>query len=253
MQVSMEICRRSYELCCRRLVEVVWALAVPKLNDRVSSCAFVPLNRLGDLDAALLSRSVWAMAMLRVGEVSFAHAFAARVPCRHAELTARDLANIAWAYAAVFVCLCTHGFHDLFNALTPVALLKMQEFRPQHIACLAWSFSTTTRFNPPFTTVLFSRMLARVQEFSSPDLAMTCWAYAVWSESGSVACLAPRPDFQLHQFSSQDISNISWALASRSVAEMPLLTVLSQEACQRLPQLTLQHLCNISWALAIAL
>merc|ERR1712216_690856 len=81
---------------------------------------------------------------------------------------------------------------------------------------------------------------------------MIAWAIATWQEreellSGTLRWEARR---QLCNFAAQDVSNLTWALAARSIHDAPLTAGLAAAACAKAAGLEPQHLCNVLWALA---
>merc|ERR1712224_867856 len=88
--------------------------------------------------------------------------------------TARDLANVAWAFA-----IATRSDAHLFTALARAAERHMGAFNGQDLANTAWAFVTAGRSDAQLFTELARVAVWRVVDFKLQELTSTAQGLTV--------------------------------------------------------------------------
>ena len=151
-----------------------------------------------------------------MADAPFLDAIAAEATARAGTFSARQLANLAWAYAKT-----RSDAPALFNAIGRAAPARIDEFSPQHISNTAWAFAKTRRRGPP---ALFGALATAAEEkidgFTSQNLANTAWAFARAGVTAPslFAAIAREAGPRLGEFSAQGLENLRWAFETAGVA-----------------------------------
>lgn len=90
------------------------------------------------------------------------------------EFSPQELANLAWACAAL-------GFCDLplISAISSEAMPTLSSFMPQDLSCIAWSFSSSGILDAPLLSAIASAARTRLNDFDAQSLGNIAWAFDV--------------------------------------------------------------------------
>ncbi|CAL1157780.1 unnamed protein product [Cladocopium goreaui] len=135
---------------------------------------------------------------------------------------------------------------------------KIEQFDPQNIQNVVWSFAKLGHRDMPLYKVLSVACINRISEFSVQDVTGTAWGFATCALQSS-AVVAPLVETlglgaaqRLTQFAVRDIAGTFWAMAKLESGNRPLMDLIS---CQALNSLMIREFkpqdCSVTvWAMA---
>ncbi|XXQ37185.1 RAP domain-containing protein [Plasmodiophora brassicae] len=161
---------------------------------------------------------------------------------------AEDVANTAWAFAALSI-----KNHDLFNALANRALSIMTEFKAHGVASTAWAFATLSIENRDLFSALADRALATMRHFRAQGVANTAWAFATMSIENRALfnALADRALATMRHLSAQGVANTAWAFATLSIENRALFSALAGRTLSIVTEFNPQDVANTAWAFSV--
>eukprot|EP00929_Paragymnodinium_shiwhaense_P048000 TRINITY_DN24338_c0_g1_i6.p1 TRINITY_DN24338_c0_g1~~TRINITY_DN24338_c0_g1_i6.p1 ORF type:complete len:456 (-),score=94.50 TRINITY_DN24338_c0_g1_i6:167-1534(-) len=193
--------------------------AADRTVSRVTEMAEAAVAAAGDggLDAAQSARLAWAFAQLRAAHRGVLDAVAAGTLANTAALSPQDIANVSWAMGTLSYP-CSVAF---LEALLRRATTALAEFADRHLAAVAWALATMQQDDvhgiEPLRTELAHR--SRSGALKANDLSICVWAFAVLGEPAEVISeiVGPSHRLALDDFGVQDLSNLAWSLATKSL------------------------------------
>ncbi|CAE6944385.1 unnamed protein product [Symbiodinium natans] len=260
-----EVHRRAWQLGATELSGVIWALAALGQDSAAFATAtHVAENRATELSPQGLANVFWAFATLEVpwefGVSAPRLSSAAHARCQ--ELTPQGLANLAWALVvltaaeAISESAEVSALHAVLNrAPTVVGSLKTLE-----LAALAWVaarcgsyVSVPSSLEAALATEVLRR-LAHAEDFEPRQLSNFAWAFATMASRATlIEALGQEALPRLESFSSQGLSNMTWALGcttafTQGIGESLLRGLAAAAAPRR--SFTPQGLALLAWAIA---
>ena len=174
------------------------------------------------------------------------------------ELDARHLSNLIYSFGHAE---CTPKIEDgrtIFDVLALEAMPKLQQFKPQELSNMLWSYTKMESSN----SVLFKAAgdsimgMNDVGEFKPQELSNIIWSYSTAGESHPQLYkklgdhIVAMKD--LGQFMPQALSNIIWAFATAGESHPKLFSKFGDHivAMKNLGRFLPQHYSNILWSYA---
>lgn len=175
------------------------------------------------------------------------------------EFKSQDLANTAWAFAA----LAVRGVRaDAFMTAVAGAALKRltgtgstgstgsTAFTAQGISNIIWAMATVAILQKPLLEAFsFTFGRAKLQEWKAQELSNTAWAFATLLVMDPVIDAISDMAFQqLENFGFRHSANLAWALATLEKTNEPLLTAMAVAAAANASELSPLSLASTAWA-----
>lgn len=114
------------------------------------------------------------------------------------------------------------------DALAEKAADKLQDFKPQHLANIAWSFATLGIYNETLFLRISHQIKQKLKDFTPQNLSNTVWAFAalgIHSEE-LFNVIADEVELKLQRCNSQCLSNIAWSFAVHGIFPSSLAKAL---------------------------
>lgn len=237
--VCKEAMCRFHEFKPQELANTVWAIA---------TTGFVPENEVEFWDAA-----VQAMGdKLQVAELSSgrpsspAHEFA----------QPQNVANVVWSIAKVLPGGCSANVRGhFFEIVARVSIESIDEFNPQELGNVAWSFATARESSDPLLDAIARAAKSKLPRFIPQNLANIVWAFATAGRGAPSSldidffqAVARESIRRLSEFKSQELANTAWAFATAGVRCPHLFDALAKESAPRLSSFSDQGVANLAWA-----
>ena len=170
------------------------------------------------------------------------------------EFSCQNLSNYFWSLGTR---LESPGTPTLDNLMT-AALIKMEDFKPQEIANIAWSCARLDYYNKAAMNLIANSIVQKMDEYESQNLSNVLWAFAKLRHScpalyKAASTYIPK---KLSTFSYQHFGNMLWGFSIFGFkdAEMPSSSikteVLQRASSGEAPESF--QLANILWALSIS-
>ncbi|CAE7896968.1 rha-1 [Symbiodinium microadriaticum] len=234
-----------------------------------------------------LSMLAWGFARSGLGTKELFDSFGHAALVRKHQLSARDLANLTWSFAAAKLS------HDLLKQVPALVLEDSRgvaAFEEQDLSALAWGLATLRLREEELLQALGEEVTVKLASFTVPGLICTTWAFASLRvkapflrealdqlrHSGrleprgcsmmlwSLASLRHDDRSELfyylmadtvilpraRDFEAQDVSNCLWAFATARVQHEAVFQALVSQATQSVHRFTSQALANTTWACA---
>ncbi len=178
------------------------------------------------------------------------------------QFDARNLSNVAYAYALLKYVPEFDDGSDLFDHLASQAVRRGTEFIAQNISNIVWAYATVDKPHPQLFEAMGDQVDAHehLGGFKPQNLANTVWAYA---KAGiyhpklyeKVANHAVRLDV-LYGFNPQHFSNTLWAYSTAGINHPQLFEEVANHIVESdhlyFNQFKPQNLSNTLWAYASA-
>eukprot|EP00933_Yihiella_yeosuensis_P066032 TRINITY_DN7009_c1_g1_i2.p1 TRINITY_DN7009_c1_g1~~TRINITY_DN7009_c1_g1_i2.p1 ORF type:complete len:650 (+),score=106.17 TRINITY_DN7009_c1_g1_i2:985-2934(+) len=158
-----------------------------------------------------------------------------------------DLANTAWAFAAV-----SYSHNPLMAVIAAASLKNISAFNGQDIANIRWSLAKQSFVDKPLMYELAEVSMKKIHTFNPQGISNTAWAYATLAFSDASLFGSLSSYFAGHQkeFDPQNISSLAWAYAAANVEDLPLFDLIACAALARVFEFSIQGLANTAWAFA---
>ncbi|CAE7454005.1 rha-1 [Symbiodinium sp. CCMP2592] len=234
-----------------------------------------------------LSMLAWGFARSGLGTKELFDSFGHAALVRQHQLSARDLANLTWSFAAAKLS------HELLKQVPALVLEDSRgvaAFEEQDLSTLAWGLATLRLREEELLQALGEEARVKLASFTVPGLICTTWAFAslrvkapfvrealdqlrhsgrleprgcsmmLWSLASlrhddrselfyySMADMVILP--RARDFEAQDVSNCLWAFATARVQHEAVFQALVSQAMQSIHRFTSQALANTTWASA---
>ena len=174
-------------------------------------------------------------------------------PETSSEFSCQNLSNYFWSLGTR---LQSPGLPALENLMTS-ALIKMQDFKPQEIANIAWSCARLDYYNKAAVNLIADRVVQTMDEYEGQNLSNVIWAFAKLRHSctalyKAVSTYIPK---KLHTFSYQHFGNMLWGYASLGFKYSEMASSIKTEVLRRASSGDVPEsfqLANILWALSVS-
>ena len=100
------------------------------------------------------------------------------------------------------------------DALANTAVLRLSEFKPQHLSNTAWSFAKMNHKAPSLFDVIASAAKERIDDFNPQALSNAAWSFATLNhEAPSLFdAIATAAQERIGDFNPQALANTAWAI-----------------------------------------
>lgn len=137
------------------------------------------------------------------------------------------------------------------DAIASAAIALIQEFKPQDLSNIAWSFANLGVGNEQLLNAIASAAIAKISLFQPQDLGNTFWAYAkleippgeALRETISSAVLR-----RINQLEPQNLAMTAWAFSTLGIVDEPLLAAIASAAIRRISEFATHDLANLLWS-----
>jgi hypothetical protein len=176
------------------------------------------------------------------------------------QFDARQISNLAYAYALIEYVPRFDDGSDLFDHIAMQSIKMRAEFAPQGISNMVWAYATVDKRHGALFKAMGDHivLLDHLRDFRPQNLANTVWAYATAEVSHpqlfeKMANHIVRLD-NLREFKPQNLSNTVWAYATAGVNHPQLFEKMADHivGLDRLKDFKPQNLSNTVWAYATA-
>ncbi|KAK9864416.1 hypothetical protein WJX84_005546 [Apatococcus fuscideae] len=188
-----------------------------------------------------------------------------------ATTTARNLANIVWAFAKMEYDPGQQLLQEVAdelatkaascnpqNVANSEATKKLNKFNAQNIANLIWAFASLAQSGDKSTFIdLFDGAAAAAEKqmgsFSPQNAANTIWAFAKLEHPvpSLMKAVAGHAEWSIKEYQPQSVANLVWALATlQGEPGAGLLQSVAAHFKSNLKEYSPQNLANTVWALA---
>lgn len=198
-----------------------------------------------------LARVCWSMAkVLHKDDAFFRHA-SLRAVSRISEFRPGELTQTIWSFGTLAPAEATaHLFPQAEQVMSGGAL---EEYTPQHIAMVVWSFAAILFRPKALLAEIGDAVASKFDSLNSQDISMTAWSFTTLLAPeemrrrifGTLASAAVR---RVGDFNAQDLSNTAWAFAAAGENRTDLLDAVAEEVCNRELEFGCQHLAMALWA-----
>lgn len=199
------------------------------------------LQNFGPTDVANVA---WAFQVLSYRDEDFFRGLREASLAQIRNFNAQDVANTAWVSTSQ-KCREQRLLHALGHRC-----VEQTEFRPLHLAALAWTYGTLKFSDATFLADISAKSLPLLRgrgDFDAHSIASIAWAFAtlvyhevhVFEAIGAVGRQGWRP---------QDLANVAWAFAVVAVP-VPMAEV-AVESLRKLPDFRQEEVEMLLWALA---
>ena len=255
--------RRVREFDWFDLADTAWAFAKceAQKNDREATPAASTEALLGiigeasrrvieDFTPEKLSILAWSFATARVEAPRLFEAIARVTSKRSGTFLAKDLANMAWAFAEMGILSNTL----VFEAIAKEAPRLIEKFNSQDIASLAWAFAKSKVETPLLFEAIAKEVPRRISDFSAQDMTSTTWAFAKAKISAPelFQAIAVETTARIDEFGSQDATSLAWAFATSKIASPKLFSLIASVSRNKVQLFSTQAMANTAWAFATA-
>lgn len=186
----------------------------------------------------------WAFQVLSYRDEDFFRGLREASLAQIRNFNAQDVANTAWVLASQ-KCREQRLLHALGHRC-----VEQTEFRPLHLAALAWTYGTLKFSDATFLADISAKSLPLLRgrgDFDAHSIASIAWGFAtlvyhevhVFEAIGAVGRQGWRP---------QDLANVAWAFAVVAVP-VPMAEV-AVESLRKLPDFRQEEVEMLLWALA---
>ena len=172
------------------------------------------------------------------------------------QFNARDLSNLAYAYALIdFVPEFDDG-SDLFDHIAINAVDIHRKFNAQDISNMTWAYATVGKPDAALFEAMGDQIVASnlLKEFRPQALSNTVWAYATADVPHAkifekVANHIVESD-SLGRFDPQALSNIVWAYAAAQFPHPKMFRKVAEAAIRSKGEFISQDVANLLWSYA---
>lgn len=237
---SKYIIQRARSMQCRCLSMVVWAYATARQFDTELFAAVAKEIVHGPTPTCQeMANTIWAYGTQGIMNHDLFVAFASKGVKNIADFKAQELSNMLWGFAS------SGFFHDMFFQCAAFAALS-KELSTQHLANILWAF-TRVRPRYPLTQRIVLSFLPlchqqlckfKAQEVSSVALTVAkafSHSELIPSEVLSFFAAVSKARYNVADFSTQSLTNMSSAFAMMKIYEDPILLQLGNETVARAP------------------
>jgi len=169
---------------------------------------------------------------------------------------ARDLSNLAWAYAT----LGLRGFDALLLAIAREAVVQIADFTEQNLSNTCWAYAKIGLRHDPLIKAIADETVRKLPQFSAQGLSNTLWGFATMVIKGEeclgqsawqlICALLEEIMRRLPDCTTQELSNSSWACCRLGVRHDAFMAAIAEWGQRLLPDYTPQDLANTSMAFA---
>lgn len=177
------------------------------------------------------------------------------VMVRCSEFRARDLANVAWAFA-------TLGEVDnaLLLTVAAEATRKIDEFNEQNLSNTIWAFAKLRLRHDPLVVAIAEATMAKISHFTPQGLSNIAWAFATQilineSKLGMTShklfmIIAEECMKRLDGFTPQEIQNTAWAFARLGIKHETFIYAMCDYGVTIVDQFSPQDMSNMALSTA---
>ncbi|MES1918652.1 hypothetical protein MHBO_000589 [Bonamia ostreae] len=141
---------------------------------------------------------------------------------------------------------------EFYKKISSESRKKLNDFEPQHLAILVWSFATMNLSDRILFGKVALKAIIEIQKFSPQNLSNLAWAFAKmnYCEELLFKNIASQAVKTIKEFAPQNISNLIWSFGALKIGETELLEKIIDESLKRLEEFNTQNLSNLAWSLA---
>ena len=176
----------------------------------------------------------------------------------------RELINIydenKLNFNAVNISTIINRFAKLFRGneknfiieLIPSIMDHAQNFKPQEISNLAWSFAKINVRNIELFELLAEETKYKIKKFNSQNITNLAWSFATLNITnvGVLELLAEETKYKIKNFNSQNITNLAWSFATQNINNIELFELLAEETKHKIKNFKSQEISNLAWSFA---
>ncbi|KAK9861764.1 hypothetical protein WJX84_008936 [Apatococcus fuscideae] len=166
-----------------------------------------------------------------------------------ATTTARNLANVIWAFAKMEY----DPGETLLQAIADELAKKAMDCNPQNVANSIWALGVLG-FHPGDADLekLAEAAKAKLEGFVPQNISNTLLGFAKlgWAEQSLMQALVEISIKKLSDFTPQALSNTAWSCSKLQVYCKELIKAIAQEAAKKLSEFNAQNIANLIWAFA---
>lgn len=169
---------------------------------------------------------------------------------------ARDLSNLAWAFAT----LDLRKFDSVLMAIAREAVVQISDFTEQNLSNTCWAFAKIGLRHDPLIKAIADETLRKLGQFSPQGLVNTLWGFATLVIKGEeclgksswqlINALLEEIIRRLPDCTTQELSNSSWACCRLGVRHDGFLAAVASEGLKKVAGYTCQDLANTAMAFA---
>lgn len=169
---------------------------------------------------------------------------------------ARDLSNIAWAYATLEL----RDFDMLFLAIAREAVVQIADFTEQNLSNTCWAYAKLGCRHDPLIKAIADETIRKLPYFSAQGLTNTIWGFATLIIKGEeilgrsswqlICALLEEIIRRLPDCTTQELSNSSWACCRLGVRHEEFMAGIAQRGTILMESYTPQDLANTAMAFA---
>lgn len=169
---------------------------------------------------------------------------------------ARDLSNLAWAFATLEL----QGFDPLLLAIAREAVVQIGDFTEQNLSNTCWAYAKLGLRHDPLIKAIADETLRKLPQFSSQGLSNTLWGFATLVIKGEeclgqsawqlICSLLDELRRRLPECPTQQLSNSAWACCRLGVRHDGFMQAVAVEGTRKLHEYTPQDLANTAMAFA---
>lgn len=161
------------------------------------------------------------------------------------EMTPRNLATIAWAFAK-----SRKEAPELFEEIAVASIPQLGSFQPVDLAMMAWSFSTVGHHAPELFHGIAHESTARVNALNAQDLANIAWAFANAHHEARALfdAIASETLVSGEIAKPRDLANMVWAFAKAKHESPALFQAAAITVAPKCHELKPIELSMCAWA-----
>lgn len=169
---------------------------------------------------------------------------------------ARDLSNLAWAYATLEM----REFDMLLLAIAREAVVQIADFTEQNLSNTCWAYAKLGCRHDPLIKAIADETIRKLPFFSPQGLVNTIWGFATLIIKGEeilgqssyqlICSLLEEIMRRLPDLTTQLLSNSSWACCRLGVRHEEFMAAIAQQGTMLMDSYTPQDLSNTAMAFA---
>lgn len=169
---------------------------------------------------------------------------------------ARDLSNLAWAFATLEL----KGFDSLLLAIAREAVVQIGDFTEQNLSNTCWAYAKIGLRHDPLIKAIADETLKKLPQYTAQGLSNTIWGFATMVIKGEeclgqsawqlISALLEELITRLPDCPTQQLSNSAWACCRLGVRHDGFMAAIAEQGMRKLPYYTPQDLSNTAMAFA---
>lgn len=205
------------EMAVSNLVALSWEFAKQRATEQCTTVSKVAFTR--ELYPKAVSQLSWSMASSRAQDKKLMTELATAVGSNARSFAARDLAVATWALATLFV-----DANFAWGQLQFYATRSLMECSPQDVSNVVWAFAKCLKADHGFFVEAVNRISqgSDLAQFSSQGITNLSWAFAISSSSAGLEETVQEIQKRgLSEFTPKAISILAWCCATSLQSSIP--------------------------------